>query len=47
MASVDMDMSLVTGIKQVRFFLYYALTELDRQCGMPEPFFSQIYYSRA
>ena len=46
MASVDMDMSLATGIQKVRFFIYYALTELDRQCGMPAPFFSTIYYSR-
>jgi hypothetical protein len=47
MDSVEMDMTLVTGIKKTRFFIYYALTELDRQCGMTDPFFSTIFYSRA
>ena len=46
MASVYLDPSLATGIQQIRVQLYYALTELDRQCGMDTPFFNYIYYSQ-
>ena len=46
MASVFLDHTLATGLKQARVQVYYALTELDRQCGMPDPFFSHIFYSQ-
>ena len=47
MDSVEANTSLITGLKQARIHLYYALTELDRQIGMPAPLFSTIYYSKA
>ena len=46
MASVYLDHTLATGLKQVRAQIYYALTELDRQCGMPNPFFTHIFYTQ-
>ena len=47
MDSVEANTSLITGLKQARIHLYYALTELDRQIGMSAPLFSTIYYSKA
>ena len=47
MDSVEASTTLVNGLKQTRYHLYYALTELDRQIGMPDPLFASIYYSKA
>ena len=47
MDSVEANTTLVNGLKQTRYHLYNALTELDRQIGMPEPLFANIYYSKA
>lgn len=47
MDSVFLDTTLANGLQETRMNIYYALTELDRQCGMADPFFSYIYYSRA
>lgn len=47
MDSVEASTTLINGLKQTRYHLYYALTELDRQIGMPDPLFANIYYSKA
>lgn len=46
MDSVEVDTEYVSGLVQARYHLYYTLTEMDRQCGMPNAFFANIYYSK-
>ena len=47
MDSVEVDCTRINNIKLIRIDMDYALTELDRKVGMPNPFFSTYYYSRS